>query len=52
MKLSCCAPVYVVGADAGDLKTKQFWIDQKRVNPKLDPAIFDPRQFAKRHWEK
>lgn len=100
-------PVYVVGADTGDLKTKQFWIDRKRllfvrliepdehdkaktddirfmdyrkvspgwvaarvelyvdgknvfserysdisVNPKLDPAIFDPRQFAKRHWEK
>jgi len=100
------APVYVVGADAGDLKTKQFWIDRKRllfvrlidpdqhdqgeiadtrftdyrrvspgwvaarvelyvagknvfserysdirVNPKLDPAIFDPRQFATRHWE-
>ena len=101
------APVYVVGADAGDLKTRQFWIDRKRllfvrliapdvrerdkvadtrfmdyrkvspgwvaarvelyvdgrnvfserytdirVNPKLDPAIFDPRRFARRHWEK
>lgn len=101
------APVYVVGADAGDLKTKQFWIDKKRllflrlvepderdagktddtrfedyrrlspgwvaarvelyiagknvfserysdiqVNPKLDPAIFDPHLFGKRHWEK
>jgi hypothetical protein len=101
------APVYVVGADAGDLKTRQFWIDKKRllfvrliepderdkaktddirfmdyrrvspgwvaarvelyvagknvfseryadirVNPRLDPAIFDPRQFTKRHWEK
>lgn len=100
-------PVYVVGADAGDLRSKQFWIDKKRllfvrliapdehdstktddtrftdyrkvspgwvaagvefsvdgrdafserysdiqVNPKLDPAIFDPRQFARRHWEK
>lgn len=100
------APVYVVGADAGDLKTKQFWIDRKRllfvrlidadqhdpgeiadtrfmdyrrvspgwvaarvelyvagknvfserysdisVNPKLDPAIFDPRRFATRHWK-
>lgn len=99
-------PVYVVGADAGDLQARQFWIDRKRllflrliepdehdgtktddtrfmdyrrlspgwvaarvefsiagksvfserysdirVNPKLDPAIFDPRQFAKRHWE-
>lgn len=101
------AAVYVVGADAGDSKTKQFWIDKKhllfvriiepdqsdssktddirfmdyrrlspgwvaarvelyvdgkntfsehyadiRVNPKLDPAIFDPRQFTKVHWEK
>lgn len=101
------APVYVVGADAGDLTTKQFWIDKKRllfvrllapdehdnaktddtrfmdyrrtspgwvstrvefyvagrnafseryydiqVNPKLDPAIFDPRRFARLHWEK
>lgn len=100
------APVYVVGAEAGDLKTKQFWIDARRllfvrliepdehdsrktddirfldyrrvspgwlaarvelyvdgrntfaeqysdirVNPGLDPAIFDPRQFAARHWE-
>jgi hypothetical protein len=99
-------PVYVVGADAGDLTTKQFWIDRKRllfvrliepdqrddsktddtrfmdyrkespgwvsarvefyvdgrnafseryfdirVNPKLDSAIFDPRQFTQRHWE-
>ncbi|HEY1889111.1 MAG TPA: hypothetical protein VGG63_01800 [Steroidobacteraceae bacterium] len=101
------APVYVVGADAGDSKTRQFWIDKKRllfvriiepdqndnsktddirfldyrkvspgwvaarvelyvdgknvfsehyadiqVNPKLDPAIFDPRQFTKLHWER
>lgn len=101
------ATVYVVGADAGDLRTKQFWIDRKRllfvrliepderdaartddtrfedyrrlspgwvaarvelyiagknvfsehysdihVNPKLDPAIFDPRLFGRRHWER
>ena len=101
------APVYVVGADAGDSKTKQIWIDEKRllfvrliepdqrdatktddtrftdyrrvspgwvaarvelyiagknvfsehysdirVNPELDPAIFDPHQFSERHWEK
>ena len=101
------APVYVVGADAGDLRSKQFWIDRKRllfvrlidpdqrdatktddtrfedyrrvspgwvaarvelyidgknvfsehysdiqVNPKLDPAVFDPHQFGTRHWEK
>src|SRR5262249_49117567 len=24
-------PVYVVGADKGDLKTKQFWIEKKRL---------------------
>jgi len=101
------APVYVVGADAGDSTTKQFWIDSERllfvrliepddhdpsktndvrfldyrktspgwvaarvelyvegknafseryadirIDPKLDPAIFEPRQFATRHWEK
>jgi len=99
--------VYVVGADKGDLKSKQFWIqknnllfvrliepdqhdnakiadtrfvdyrqlpvgwiaagvefyvDGKKVfsesysdiqaNPKLDDAIFDPKQFGSRHWEK
>ena len=96
-------PVYVVGADKGDLKTKQFWIEKDRllfvrllqpddrepakmddtrfadyrqfspgfvatrveffsdrknvfsevysdikVNPKLDPAFFDPSQFKPR----
>ena len=100
-------PVYVVGAESGDLRTKQFWIEKRRllfvrliqaseedktkitdtrfvdyrqlsmgwvaarvdflvdgkktfgeeysdiqINPKLDPAIFDPKQFATRHWEK
>jgi hypothetical protein len=100
-------PVYVVGAAAGDLTTKQFWVDRKRllfvrliepdehdnaktddtrftdycrtspgwvaarvefylagknvfsehysaieVNPKLDPAIFDPRRFTALHWER
>lgn len=99
--------VYVVGADKGDLNTKQFWIEKKRLlfvrllqpsandktkvsdsrfldyrklssgwvaarvefyfggknvfseaysdiqaNPKLDPAVFDPEQFASKHWEK
>ena len=99
--------VYVVGADKGDLKSKQFWVEKKRLlfvrmiapdrrdaaktadsrfadyrqlpvgwvaarveffvagknvfseeyseiqtNPKLDPAIFDPRQFNSHHWEK
>jgi outer membrane lipoprotein-sorting protein len=99
--------VYVVGADKGDLKSKQFWIqknnlffvrmiepDEKdrqktndtrfidyrrlsvgwiaagvefyvdgkkvfaeeysdiRANPKLSPAIFDPKNFKSEHWEK
>jgi hypothetical protein len=99
--------VYVVGADPGDLKSKQFWVEKSRllfvrmikpddhdktkttdyrfldyrqlpvgwvaaavelyldgnkifseeysdirVNPKLDPAIFDPKQFTSKHWEK
>jgi outer membrane lipoprotein-sorting protein len=99
--------VYVVGADKGDLKSTQFWVEKKRLlfvrmiapdrrdaaktadsrfadyrqlpvgwvaarveffvagknvfseeyseiqtNPKLDPAIFDPRQFNSQHWEK
>ena len=97
---------YVVGANEGDVKSKQFWIDKKqlwflrliepnrqdatktsdtrfldyrrlpvgwvaaqvevyvdgkkvfderysaiRSNPKLDPAVFDVKQFANRHWE-
>jgi hypothetical protein len=100
-------PAYVVGADKGDLKSKQFWIekssllfvrviepadsdpkkvqdirfsdyrplaggwvaagvavfvDDKKVfteeysdiqaNVKLDPAVFDPKQFSTTHWEK
>lgn len=100
-------PAYVVGADKGDEKSKQFWLakdsllfvrdiepsrgdatkvddirfihyqplagawiaagvevyaDGKKVftedytdlraNVKLDPAVYDPRQFATTHWEK
>ena len=100
-------PVYVVGADKGDLKSKQFWVEKKRLlfvrliqpgrqdatktsdsrfadyrqltvgwvaarvefftdgkrvfseeyseiqtNPKLDPAVFDAKQFNSQHWEK
>jgi len=100
-------PVYVVGADKGDLKSKQFWVDSKRLlfvrliepgqrdpktiedtrfldyrqlptgwvaarvefnvdgklvfteeysdiqtNVKLDPAIFDFKQYNSQHWEK
>jgi outer membrane lipoprotein-sorting protein len=100
-------PVYIVGADKGDLTSKQFWIEKKRLlfvrllepddndktktsdtrfldyrqlpvgwvaaavelyidrqevfseeysdiqaNPKLNSAIFDPKQFTSQHWEK
>jgi hypothetical protein len=100
-------PVYVVGADKSDLKSKQFWIEKKRLlfvrlmqpdrtdstknaesrfgdyrqlpaglvaarveffvdgrnvfseeyseivtNPRLDPALFDPKQYASQHGEK
>jgi len=100
-------PAYVVGADKGDLKTKQFWIEKDtllfvrviepapsdptkiddirftnyhkygdawlaervevhsedklvfsedysdvQVSPKLDAAVFDPKQFSATHWEK
>jgi hypothetical protein len=99
--------VYVIGADKGDLKSKQFWVDKKKLlfvrliepsendpgkigdtrfldyrqvpggwvaervelyvagklvfteeysdiqtNVKLDPAVFDPKQFNSQHWEK
>jgi outer membrane lipoprotein-sorting protein len=99
--------VYVVGADKGDLKTKQFWVqksgllfvrmiepDRKdaaktndtrfvdyrklavgwvaagvefyvdgklafseeyseiEVNPRLDAAVFDAKEFGAKHWEK
>jgi len=34
-------PVYVVGAEKGDLKSKQFWIDKKRL---LFVRLFEPTQ--------
>ncbi len=34
-------PVYVVGADKGDLKSKQFWVEKKRL---LFVRIFEPTQ--------
>lgn len=98
------APVYVIGAEKGDLKSKQFWVEKKRLlfvrmitpdrreaaktsdsrfadyrqlpvglvaarveffvdgknvfseeyseiqaNPKLDPALFDAKQFKSEH---
>lgn len=98
---------YVVGADKGDLKSKQFWIEKDRLlffrvifpddkdatklrderfldyrqqskgwvaarvefytdgklvfdetyfdivaDPKLNPAVFDPKKFNTEHWEK
>ena len=100
-------PVYVFGAEKGDLKSKQFWVEKDRMlfvrllepdrndpnktqdirfadyrklgggwiaalvevyadgkkvfseeyteingDAKLDPAVFDPRQFTSAHWEK
>jgi outer membrane lipoprotein-sorting protein len=34
-------PVYVVGAEKGDLKSKQFWVDKKRL---LFVRLFEPTQ--------
>jgi len=100
-------PVYVVGAEKGDLKAKQFWVEKNRmlfvrlfeptqgdpakfqdirfedyrevkggwvaarvevlvddkkvfseeysdiqVNPKLNAAVFDAKQYGAAHWEK
>ncbi|MGA7907206.1 MAG: hypothetical protein WCA16_07330 [Candidatus Sulfotelmatobacter sp.] len=100
-------PVYVVGADEGDVKSRQFWVEKgsllfvRVIEPgpgadgklddirfldyrklggawiaarvevhsedklvfsedytdiqgsvKLDPAVFDPKQFTSTHWEK
>ena len=100
-------PTYVVGADKGDLKSKQFWVEKKRllftrifqpdrrdpakigdtrfvdyrelkngiiasrvevynqdkltfteeysdiqIGAKLDPGVFDPKQFTAVYWEK
>lgn len=100
-------PVYVFGAEKGDLKSKQFWVEKDRMlfvrllepdrsdpnktqdirfadyrrlgggwiaalvdvyldgkkvfseeyteikgDVKLDPAVFDPKQFTSAHWEK
>jgi len=100
-------PVYVFGAEKGDLKSKQFWVEKDRMlfvrllepdrndssktqdirfadyrklgggwiaalvevyvdakkvfseeyteingDVKLDPAVFDPKQFTSIHWEK
>lgn len=100
-------PTYVVGADKGDLKSKQFWVEKKRllfvrifqpdrrdpakigdtrftdyrelkngiiaarvevytedklifteeysdiqIGAKLDPVVFDPKQFTTAHWQK
>jgi outer membrane lipoprotein-sorting protein len=41
-------PVYVVGADKGDLKTKQFWIEKKRLLfvRMIQPDQHDPSSIA------
>ena len=40
-------PVYVVGADKGDLKSKQFWIEKDRLLfvRLFEPAQTDPNKF-------
>ncbi len=41
-------PVYVVGADKGDLKTKQFWVEKKRLLfvRLIEPDRHDPAKTA------
>lgn len=41
---------FALYVDGNDVFSERY--SDIRVNPKLDPAIFDPRQFARRHWEK
>ena len=36
------------------LEGKRVFVEEYseiRANPKLDPAVFDVKQFANRHWE-
>jgi outer membrane lipoprotein-sorting protein len=46
-------PVYVVGADQGDLKSKQFWVEKKRllfvriIEPdQRDPSVLEDTRFT------
>jgi outer membrane lipoprotein-sorting protein len=41
-------PVYVVGAEKGDLKSKQFWVDKDRL---LFVRLFEPTQADKNKFQ-
>jgi outer membrane lipoprotein-sorting protein len=47
-------PVYVVGADKGDLKSKQFWIEKKRLlfMRVIEPGRSDPSKVNDIRFEK
>jgi len=41
-------PVYVVGAEKGDLKSKQFWVEKKRL---LFVRLFEPTQADPKNFQ-
>jgi hypothetical protein len=46
-------PVYVVGAEKGDLKSKQFWVDKNRLLfvRLFEPTQTDPKKFQDIRFE-
>jgi outer membrane lipoprotein-sorting protein len=46
-------PVYVVGAEKGDLKSKQFWVEKKRLLfvRLFEPTQVDPKKFQEIRFE-
>jgi len=46
-------PVYVVGAEKGDLKSKQFWVEKKRLLfvRLFEPTQGDPNKFQEIRFE-
>jgi outer membrane lipoprotein-sorting protein len=46
-------PVYVVGAEKGDLNSKQFWVEKKRLLfvRLLEPTRADPKKFQDIRFE-
>jgi outer membrane lipoprotein-sorting protein len=46
-------PVYVVGAEKGDLKSKQFWVDKDRLlfMKLYEPTQEDPKKFQEIRFE-
>ena len=46
-------PVYVVGADKGDLTSKQFWVEKKRLLfvRLFEPTQADPKKFREIRFE-